>query len=153
MRPSSAIRRTPRIAFQGEIGAYSEQAAIRYFGTDIGVHPLPTFKALFAALENEDADAAVVPIENALAGSLHENGDLLLQHKLPITGEVYLKIEHHVLALPGVHKSDIRRVISHPQALQQCRAFLDGWAGIETRACQQLLRHGGHRQRASRTRI
>ncbi|MFQ5628595.1 MAG: prephenate dehydratase [bacterium] len=120
-----------RIAFQGEIGAYSEQTAVRYFGAHIDLYPVPNFKSLFNAVQKGEADAAIVPIENALAGSVHENYDLLLQHKLPITGEVYLKIAHHLLALPSVKKSDIRRVISHPQALQQCRAFLDRWDGVE----------------------
>lgn len=120
-----------RVAFQGEIGAYSEQAAVRYFGADIALHPVQNFKSLFKALQDGEVDAAIVPIENALAGSVHENYDLLLQHKLPITGEVYLKIAHHLLALPGVKKSDIRRVISHPQALQQCRNFLENWDDIE----------------------
>ncbi|MFQ5633599.1 MAG: prephenate dehydratase domain-containing protein, partial [bacterium] len=77
------------IAFQGEIGAYSEQAALGYFGTDIDLHPVPNFKSLFMALQKGAADAAIVPIENSLAGSVHENYDLLLKHKLPIVGEIY----------------------------------------------------------------
>ena len=122
---------THRIAFQGEIGAYSEQAALQYFGENITLLPVPTFKALFATIENGTADAAVVPIENSLAGSVYENYDLLLAHQLPIVGETILSISHHLLALPGVKKTDIRRVLSHPQALGQCKAYLDKWSGIE----------------------
>ena len=99
---------THRIAFQGEIGAYSEQAALQYFGENITLLPVPTFKALFATIENGTADAAVVPIENSLAGSVYENYDLLLAHQLPIVGETILSISHHLLALPGVKKTDIR---------------------------------------------
>ncbi|MFQ6043449.1 MAG: prephenate dehydratase domain-containing protein, partial [Candidatus Poribacteria bacterium] len=65
-----------RIAFQGEIGAYSEQAAVRYFGADIDLHPVQNFKALFSVLQTGEVDAAIAPIENALAGSVHENYDL-----------------------------------------------------------------------------
>lgn len=120
-----------RVAFQGEIGAYSEQAAVEHFGRDIALVPCPKFKSLFTVLSAGDADAAILPIENSLAGSVHENYDLLLQHKLPITGEVYLKISHHLMALPGVAREQIRRVISHPQALDQCRSYIERWPGIE----------------------
>jgi len=122
--------RQQRVAFQGERGAYSEQAALAFYGHEIDLVPLPSFKALFSALAEGKADAAVVPIENALAGSVHENYDLLLRYKLPIVGEVILHIAHHLLALPGVKKQDIRRVISHPQALEQCRDFLEDWDGV-----------------------
>ena len=120
-----------KVAFQGEIGAYSEQAAILYFGENIDLLPQPSFKALFSALASGAADAAMVPIENSLAGSVHENYDYLLEYKLPIVGEIYLHISHHLLALPGTKKEDIRRIISHPQALQQCRSVLEQWDGVE----------------------
>ena len=120
-----------RVAFQGEIGAYSEQAAVSFFGPQIELLPQPDFRSIFEAVAQNRADAAIVPIENSLAGSVHQNYDLLLEFRLPITGEIYLRIRHHLMALPGVRKQDIRRVISHPQALEQCRAFLQQWPDIE----------------------
>ena len=124
---------TRTVAFQGESGAYSEIAALTYFSRSIKTLPLPTFPAIFNGVKTGQAAAAVVPIENALAGSVHENYDLLLKYKLPIVGEIILPISHHLLALPGVKIRDIRRVISHPQALQQCADFLNGLqdVGIE----------------------
>ncbi|MDQ7064417.1 MAG: prephenate dehydratase [candidate division KSB1 bacterium] len=120
-----------RVAFQGEVGAYSEQAAVSFFGAGIELLPLPDFRSIFEAVAQDRAHAAVVPIENSLAGSVHQNYDLLLEFRLPITGEIYLRIRHHLMALPGVRKQDIRRVISHPQALEQCREFLQQWPDIE----------------------
>lgn len=115
------------IAFQGEIGAYSEQAARAYFNHEIELSPQPSFRALFNTLASGAADFAVVPIENSLAGSVHENYDYLLEHKLPICGEIIMHISHNLMVLPGVKKENIRRVISHPQALGQCRHFLEEW--------------------------
>jgi len=119
-----------RVAFQGEIGAYSEQAAFAFFGPEIELVPQPTFRALFRSVADSHADSAVVPIENSLAGSVHENYDLLLQYRLPIVGEIILRIVHHLLVLPGVKKEEVRRVLSHPQALEQCRAYLEKWEGV-----------------------
>jgi prephenate dehydratase len=114
------------VTFQGESGAYSEIAALTFFNRSIKTLPLPSFNDIFNAVKSGQASAAVVPIENALAGSVHENYDLLLKHKLPIVGEIILPISHYLLALPGVKLRNIRRVISHPQALQQCADFLNG---------------------------
>lgn len=123
-----------RVAFQGEPGAYSELAATTFFGAETTSVPLPAFRAVFAALAEGEADAAVIPIENALAGSIHENYDWLLQYKLPITGELILPIRHCLLVLPGVERGAVRRVISHPQALQQCRDYLDAWPDLAVEA-------------------
>ena len=119
-----------RIAFQGESGAYSELAARKYFGESFTSLPLTNFKSVFEALHSGEAEAAVIPIENSLAGSIHENYDWLLHYRLPIIGEIILRISHCLLALPGVTLSEIRRIISHPQALQQCREFLESWPSI-----------------------
>lgn len=111
-------------AFQGETGAYSERAGREFFGADWQALPCRAFRDIFVAVHEGQAQAAVAPIENSLAGSVHQNYDLLLQHELHITGEVILRISHHVMALPGVRWEDVRRVYSHPQALEQCREFL-----------------------------
>ncbi len=121
-----------RIAFQGEIGAYSEQAAGAFFDTTASeLIPCPTFRDAFGKVVHGEAEAGVIPIENSLAGSVHENYDNLLEFETPIIGEVYLRISHHLMVLPGVTKNSIRRIISHPQALGQCRKYLDGWAHCE----------------------
>ena len=107
-----------------------EQAALAFYGEKIDLLPQPDFKTLFSVLKNGDVDASVVPIENALAGSVYENYDRLLQFKLPIVGEIILRVSHHLMVLPGVKREDIHRVISHPQALEQCRDYLESWQGI-----------------------
>jgi prephenate dehydratase len=111
------------VAFQGEPGAYSEQAVLEYFGT-VDTMPCESFEAVFSAVVSGKSDRAMIPIENSLAGSIHENYDLLLRHKLFITGEHLLRVRHCLIALPGVGKPEIRKAISHPQALGQCAGYL-----------------------------
>ena len=121
-----------RIAFQGEAGAYSERAAKEFFREQsIATIPCRTFGETFAAVQDERVVAAVVPIENSLAGSVHQNYDLLLKHELHITGEIFLRISHQLMALPATKWEQVRRVYSHPQALEQCREFLEKWPAIE----------------------
>jgi arogenate/prephenate dehydratase len=113
-----------RVAFLGRQGSNSEAAARQYFGPEIAEEPCPSFEAVFEAVEAGRAERAVVPVENSLAGSIHSNYDLLLQHALFITGELNLRVRHYLLAAPGVRLADLRRVTSHPQALDQCAAYL-----------------------------
>jgi len=112
-----------KIAFQGEPGAYSEQAVFEYYG---GVETLPceSFDAMFDSVASGKSELALAPIENSLAGSIHQNYDLLLRHDLYIVGEYLLRVRHCLIALPGVEKQDIEKAISHPQALGQCAAYL-----------------------------
>jgi prephenate dehydratase len=112
-----------RIAFQGEIGAYSEEAALAlYPGSD--VVPCPSFEAVFKAVSEGKVSAGVVPIENSLHGSVHANYDLLREFDLHITAETQLRIRHYLLARRGATLAGLQRVRSHPQALGQCREFL-----------------------------
>jgi prephenate dehydratase len=109
-----------RVAFQGEPGAYSEMAAIGFFGDDVLCLPCASFRDVFAAVVNETANYGVLPIENSLAGSIHQNYDLLLENELRIIGEYHLRVSHCLLALPGMELEEIHQVRSHPQALAQC---------------------------------
>lgn len=112
-----------KIAFQGEVGAFSEEAALALF-TGADVVPFPSFEAVFEALQGSKVDRAVVPIENSLHGSVHANYDLLREHDVHITGELQLRIRHQLMARKGTSLEEVRRVHSHPQALGQCRDFL-----------------------------
>ncbi len=112
-----------KIAFQGEPGAYSEQAAFEYFG-NVETQPCESFEAVFVAVNSGACESALIPIENSLAGSIHQNYDLLLQHQLHIVGEYFLRVRHCLIASPNVKKSEIKKAISHPQALGQCASYL-----------------------------
>ncbi len=125
--------KAPRIqvAFQGELGAYSELAAREFFQEEIEVAPEVSFDEVFERVEMGAVPYGIVPIENSLAGSIHQNYDLLMEHQLWIVGEIKLRIVHHLIVHPGVGLADIRKVVSHPQALSQCRDFLRGLEGVE----------------------
>ncbi|MDQ3666975.1 MAG: prephenate dehydratase [Acidobacteriota bacterium] len=114
---------TPRVAFQGERGAFSEEAAVKLLGEEIELVPRPTFESLFAAVAEQTADCALAPIENTLAGSVHRSYDLLLESSLRIVGEVIIPIGHHLIGCPGSSFDEIRTVESHPVALAQCERF------------------------------
>jgi len=117
--------KSKKVGFQGERGAFSEIAARKMVSGDPELVPQPNFTAMFRALAGGRIDYATVPIENTLAGSVHENYDHLLKYRLPILAETRVRIVHNLIACPGVPFRAIRRVYSHPVALQQCRKFLD----------------------------
>ncbi|KAJ3670448.1 hypothetical protein LUZ60_010772 [Juncus effusus] len=108
-----------RVAYQGMPGAFSEAAALKAYPQCVAV-PCEQFEVAFKAVEMSHADKAVLPIENAIVGSVHRNYDLLMSHRLHIVAEVQMPVELCLLALPGVKKEDIQRIISHPQAFAQC---------------------------------
>jgi len=112
-----------KVAFQGEIGAFSEEAVSALFGRATA-DPCPTFEDVFTAVEDERVEYGVIPIENSLFGSVHVNYDLLRTHTLSIIGELHLRIRHHLVTLTGASLESIKRVHSHPQALGQCQEFL-----------------------------
>lgn len=112
-----------QVAFQGEVGAYSEEAVLAlYIGAS--AVPRPTMEAVFDAVDRGAVDRGVVPIENTLFGSVHTNYDLLRGRRVQIVGELRLRIRHQLLVVPGTRLEDIRTVHSHPQALGQCQEFL-----------------------------
>jgi prephenate dehydratase len=121
---SARERRVPNLAaFQGERGAFSEEAARRLLGPRAAMLPCPRFEDMFRSLKEGRASAAVVPIENTLAGSVHENYDHLLNYEFPIVGETSVRIVHNLISPKSVPFSKIRRVFSHPVALNQCLNF------------------------------
>jgi len=112
------------IAFQGERGAYSEEAAFQYFGSAIQVKPCESLDDVFRAVEQNEAQSGIIPIENSLEGSISRSYDLLLDSSLRVRGEAELRVIHCLIASPGVKLDAIKKVYSHPQALGQCQAFL-----------------------------
>ena len=122
-----------RIAFQGEPGAYSEAAAIR-FTDHADLLPCESFDDVFTAVATGKATHGILPVENSIGGSIHRNYDLLLEHDLPIVGEVVLDITHNLLVLPGTTMEQVKKIYSHPQALAQCERFLRSLPGVSVEA-------------------
>lgn len=114
----------PIVAFQGEVGAYSEEAARQQLGDEIETLPCHAFEHIFAAVEQGRADLGVLPVENSTAGSINKSFDLLLEHDLRVQGEILLRVRHCLLTIPG-HAQEITHVRSHPQALAQCESYLN----------------------------
>ncbi|MCS7040619.1 MAG: bifunctional chorismate mutase/prephenate dehydratase, partial [Caldilineales bacterium] len=109
----------PMVAFQGEHGAFSEEAIRLHFGPDVRTLPCRAFEDIFAAVEEGRADFGALPVENSVAGSINKAYDLLLDHDLKVWGEILLRVRHNLLALPGTTLDRITTVRSHPQALAQ----------------------------------
>jgi len=111
------------VAFQGARGAFSEQACRQLLGDDLNFKPFERFVDIYDALEQKKVRYAVAPIENTLAGSVHENYDHLIQYQFPIIAETRVRIVHNLIGRPGAKFADIKRAISHPVALGQCLTF------------------------------
>lgn len=124
MSSQTSGSRLRRVAIQGERGSNSHMAVGAMLGVKVDVLPCAISADVVAALESGEADEAVLPIENSLHGSVAEHYDLLLEHSLRLDRESVLQIRHNLLAAPGVRLAEVRRVISHPVALNQCRASL-----------------------------
>jgi len=137
------------VAIQGERGAFSHQAALATLGAGVEVLPRATFDELFDSVVEEKADRALVPIENSLHGSIHENYDRLKSRPLHIVGETQLRIRQCLIARPGSSVAMIRRVASHPVALAQCRRFfaerpqLEAVSAYDTAGAVKDLMQGG----------
>ena len=112
-----------RIAFQGERGAFSEEAALKLLGTEIELVPRGAFDAAFSAIQDGSADYVLAPMENSLAGSVHRSFDLLVESGLQIIGEVVIPIAHNLIGVPSANLEGLVSVESHPVALAQCEQF------------------------------
>jgi prephenate dehydratase len=143
-----------RIAFQGEAGAYSEAAALEYFGLQTTTLPCHAFEDVFSAVSDRLASHGILPIENSLAGSIHRNYDLLLKNNLHIVGEYHYRVNHCLLGLPGTKLDQVRQVHSHPQALAQCEQSLaelglTAIAETDTAGSARWLQENGQQQAAA----
>jgi prephenate dehydratase len=114
----------PIVAFQGEPGAYSEEAVRQQFGAEVETLPCQAFEHIFEAVDSGRADFGAVPVENSTAGSINKSFDLLLEHDLKVHGEILLRVRHCLLTVPG-NAATITQVRSHPQALAQCETFMN----------------------------
>src|SRR5258708_24157434 len=119
----SAAGEFPRVAFQGERGAFSEEAAIKLLGENIQLVPRPTFEALYSSIQEGVADSILAPLENSLAGSVHRSYDLLVASGLHIPAGVVIPIVHNLIGIPGAPFERITQAYSHPAALAQRERF------------------------------
>jgi prephenate dehydratase len=135
-----------RVAIQGIRASFHEEAAFKFFGTDIETVECESFKKTCEVLKNKQADYVVMAIENSIAGSLLPNYTLLREYNFSIVGEVYLAIQLHLLALPGVKFEDVKYVQSHPIAIRQCSDFFEEYPHLkvvessDTAACAKKIR-------------
>ena len=113
----------PRVAFQGERGAFSEEAAHKLLGAEIELIPRRTFAALYNSLDDGAADYLLAPVENTIAGVVQPSLDLLRLSSLTVIDEIQIKIEQHLIGYPGTSLNMIETVQSHPVALAQCSVF------------------------------
>lgn len=113
-----------KVAFQGERGAYSEEAVVEYFGEGVSALPLESMVDVFDTVADNRVDFAVVPIENSIEGGVNEVMNLLREREIRVVGEVMVRVVHCLICNPGAQLGGIMFVYSHPQALGQCRRFL-----------------------------
>jgi len=149
MKVGMKVLPSSRIAFQGERGAFSEEAAVKLLGEDIQLVPRPTFETLYSSIQDGLADYILAPIENSLAGSVHRSYDLLISSGLHIQAEVVIPIAHNLIGLPGAVFARITQVSSHPVALAQCERFFTSHPSIKrvtaddtAGSVQEVLRAG-----------
>ncbi len=112
------------VAFPGEAGAYSEEAALQFFGPLVDTKPCDSLDEVFRVVAQDEVQFGIIPVENSLEGSISQSYDLLLDSSLKVCGEIELRVVHCLIANPGARLDLIKRIYSHPQALGQCKAFL-----------------------------
>ncbi len=145
---------SPRVVYQGEPGAYSEMAAVDFFGPDVNAVGLRDFQDTFDAVRSGSADYAVLPIENSSTGAIRQVFDLLTQYECYIVGETTVRVEHNLMAIPGTKLEDIDTVYSHEQGLFQCERFLSRfpWKRVpqeDTAGSARIVAESGDRSKAA----
>ncbi|MEJ2359450.1 MAG: prephenate dehydratase [Deinococcales bacterium] len=146
-------RSRPRIAYQGVVGAFSEEAALK-FAPDAEPVGFPSFEEAFSAAVNGECQFACLPVENSLAGSINQTYDLLTDSVLHVVGEQIVRVHHNLLVKPGVKLEDVKRVYSHTQALQQCQSFIrkhgfEAVTDFDTAGAAKLLAENGGQGKAA----
>ena len=142
-------------AFIGEYGAYSHKASLGYFGDEIKPVPMKTFRDIFNSVRKGNCQYGVIPLENSLSGSIHENYDLLQEYNLKIIGEITIRVKHTLIAHENVLKGEIKRILAPPPAFSQCRNYLDQYPDIElvpvtaTSSAVRQVKDSGDRQAAA----
>jgi len=126
-----AVKAGTKVAFPGELGSFSHHASRKVLGSRIDPFSCRAFEDVFEAVARKKAEIAVIPIENTLAGSIYKNYDLLAQYSLEVIAETSLRVEHNLIAHPGVSLRQIKQVYSHPAALEQCARLLRRLKSIE----------------------
>jgi len=143
------------VAIQGELGSNSALAAEQFFATEVTIVPCTAFTDLFEAVATGRALYGMAPVENSLAGSIHDVWHLLAEHPLPVSGEIYFHVNHCLIAHPGVQLDELRYIHSHEQALAQCQNFLLGLknaqqkAAYDTAGAVQLIKENGWKDAAA----
>jgi prephenate dehydratase len=144
-----------KIAFQGELGAFSQRACHQIFGARITPFPCGSFEDVFEAIAKRKAAAGVIPIENSLAGSIHQNFDLLARYPFEAVAETFVRVEHNLIVHPGTSLEKITQIYSHPVALAQCQKILRRLRKVEivsfydTAGSVKHIRDQGLRQAAA----
>lgn len=135
-KPKGTGKAPVEVAYSGVPGSFSHKACLQFFGPEAPIRACPSFREVFELVETERASFGIIPVENSLTGSIHENYDLLLDYDLSIVGEVTLRVKHNLLGLEHASIEDIQRVYSHPQGFQQCREFLEDYPHWDLVACK-----------------
>ena len=150
MRPRRGEGRAPAtVAYSGVPGSFSHKACTQFFGNEVPLRNSSSFREVFDLVDSEQAAFGVVPVENSLTGSIHENYDLLLEFELKIVGELTLRIKHNLLGQADASIECLERIYSHPQAFQQCREYLEKNPGWDLIACKDTATAVGRVQEGS----
>jgi 3-deoxy-7-phosphoheptulonate synthase len=136
LKPSQVGLPPVQAAYSGVPGSFSHKAAVQFFGADLTLQACSSFRDVFDLVENEQTAFGIIPLENSLTGSIHENYDLLLAYDLKIAGELTLRIKHNLISQKNAKLEDIQRVYSHPQVFRQCREFLNQHPEWDLIACR-----------------
>lgn len=133
-----------QVAFLGEKGAFGHKAGVQYFGEQVGPVPMPSWRAVFDAVRDGAVEFGVIPLENSLSGSIHENYEMLLEYDLKIVGEILLRVKYHLIGHPGTDLNGIRKVLVPAPVVAQCRDFLDrndGWERVPVNATASAVKY------------